>query len=148
MVDFLSMLPKILRGVGDSDQAREQAVFAAWAAVVGDHLRRATAPIKLEKKTLLVAVSDATWRNQLRHFSAQALFKLNSLLKGPVVTQIEFVVNPRFVEESHPVTREVRFVAPEMQALPLMDKANSIPDEEMRALFLRVAGKCLERRAR
>lgn len=148
MTELLKLLPQILRKAGDSDEAREQAVFAAWAAAVGAPLRKVTTPVKLERKTLLVAVPDSTWRDQLKRFRGQALFKLNSLLGAPAVTAIEFVINPRSVRLAHQAPDEIRFIAPEKQALQLRDQADRISNTEIREAFLRAAGKCLERRAR
>ena len=148
MIDLLKLLPLLLRQAGDSDEAREQAVFAAWAAAAGVQIRRATAPIRLERKTLMVAVPDATWRTQLQKFSGQALFKLNSLLGSPAVTGIEFVINPEIIREHAVPAPQVKFVAPDQQAMPLRESADRISDPEIRAIFLRAAGKCLERRAR
>ncbi len=148
MTDLLKLLPQLLRHAGDSDEAREQAVFAAWTAAVGPPVRKVTAPLRLERKTLLVAVPDATWRAQLNRVRGQALFKLNSLLGAPVVTQIDFVINPAIIEEQSQPSREIVFVAPDEQAMPLRIAADRIPDEEIRATFLRAAGKCLERRAK
>ena len=148
MTDLLKLLPRLLRHAGDSEEARQQAVFAAWVAVVGSQVRKVTAPIRLERKTLMVAVTDATWRAQLRRMSGQALFKLNSLLGAPVVTTIDFVVNPDVILQQQDIPQEVVFEAPEMQALPLREDADQIPDPEIRDLFLRAAGKCLDRRAK
>lgn len=148
LTNLLRLLPQLLRHAGDSDEAREQAVFAAWAAAVGSHIRHATNPVRLERKTLIVAVPDSTWRGQLQKIKGQALFRLNSLLGVPTVTAIEFVVNPDLIPEPEPAPPEITFTAPERQTLSLRDKADRIPDPETRALFLRAAGKCLERRAR
>jgi hypothetical protein len=148
LTDLLKLLPQMLRHAGDSDEARQQAVFAAWSAAVGSQVRRATTPVRLEKKTLIVAVADANWRTQLRRMSGQALFKLNSLLGTPTVTLIEFVVNPDLVVHQAQAPDEITFIAPDKQALPLKADAEKIPDPEIRATFLRAAGKCLERRAK
>ncbi|HWC78253.1 MAG TPA: DciA family protein [Blastocatellia bacterium] len=148
MKDLLRLLPVLLRQAGDSDEAREQAAFAAWAGAVGEQIRRVTAPMKLERKTLLVAVHDQTWKNELERFKGQALFKLNSLLGAPGVTAIEFIVNREFVERNTPQAPSITFIAPEQQALPLRSNADRISQPEIRAAFLRAAGKCLERRAR
>ena len=147
MTDLLKLLPLLLRQAGDSDEAREQAAFAAWVGAVGAQINRVTSPMRLERKTLLVAVPDATWRTQLRKMSGQALFKLNSLLGAPAVTAIEFVINPEVVKRNHYLPPEITFVAPEKQALALRERAAGINDPEIRAVFLRAAGKCLERRA-
>jgi predicted nucleic acid-binding Zn ribbon protein len=146
LTDLLMLVPQMLRHAGDSDELREQAVFAAWLVAAGGPIRKVTAPVRLERKTLIVAVADATWRTQLMSMRGQALFKLNSLLGAPLVTSIEFVVNPHLIAREAEVTREVKFIAPEKQALPLRGQAERIPDPDIRATFLRAAGKCLERR--
>ena len=148
MTELLKLLPMLLRQAGDSDEAREQAVFAAWAAAAGAQIRRVTLPVRLERKTLMIAVPDATWRTQLQKFSGQALFKLNSILGSPAVTGIEFVINPEIIERNTIVPPQVRFIAPDQQAMPLRESADRISNPEIRATFLRAAGKCLERRAR
>jgi len=148
LTDLLTLVPPMLLRASDSDEAREQAVFAAWVVVVGGPIRKFTAPIRLERKTLLVAVPDATWRAQLMSMRGQALFKLNSLLGTPVVTTIEYVVNPALITYEQERSEEVKFIAPEKQLAGLREQADQIPDPEIRRVFLSVAGKCLERRAK
>src|SRR5689334_25031924 len=92
MTSLLNLLPRMLRHVGDSEEVRQHAVFAAWTAAVGSQVRRVTAPLRLERKTLIVAVADQTWRSQLGRIKGQALFRLNSLLGAPVITTIEFEI--------------------------------------------------------
>ena len=148
MTSLLKLLPQMLRQVGDTEEARQQAVFVAWAAVAGTQVRKVTSPVRLERKTLIVAVPDSTWRAQLKNISRQVLFSLNSLLGSPVVTAIEFVINPALIDTAIDMPHEVSFTAPEKQALPLRERAREIANEDLRATFLRAAGKCLERRAR
>ena len=145
LTDLLRLVPQIIRHAGDSDEVREQAVFAAWLVAVGGPVRKVTTPIRLERKTLIIAVPDTTWRTQLMSMRGQALFKLNSLLGAPLVTTIEFVVNPSLIIRESEPSNEVKFTAPEKQALPLRKQADRIPDPEIREIFLRAAGKCLER---
>jgi len=147
MTDILKLLPQLLRQAGDLEEAREHLVFAGWAAAAGAQLAKTTAPVRLERKTLIVAVPDATWKAQLKRMSGQLLFKLNSLLGAPTVTLIEFVVKPDAIPEQ-PAPLEITFTAPDSQALPLRDSASRIPDPEIRDAFLRAAGKCLDRRAK
>jgi hypothetical protein len=142
------LVPQMLLRASDSDEGREQAVFAAWVVVVGGPIRKVTAPVRLERKTLIVAVPDSTWRTQLMSMRGQALFKLNSLLGSPVVTAIEYVVNPALIIPEPEPSEEVTFIAPERQVAGLREQADQIPDPEMRRVFLSVAGKCLERRAK
>src|SRR6266705_5057227 len=97
LTDVLKLVPQMLRRAGDSDETREQAVFAAWLVAVGGPIRKVTAPIRLERKTLIVAVPDPTWRKQLMSMRGKALFNLNSLLGTPLVTAIEYVINPNLI---------------------------------------------------
>ena len=138
----------MIRQSGDSDEAREQAAFAAWIVASGSHVRKVTRPLRLERKTLIVAVPDSTWRSQLGQMRGQFLFKLNSLLGNPLVTSLEFVVNPSVIVNDLQPPQPVKFIAPEKEALPLREQADRIDDPEVRAAYLRAAGKCLERRAR
>jgi hypothetical protein len=147
MIQLQTLIPRLLRRTEDSNEAREQSVFASWIVAVGDHIRRATTPVKLERKTLIVAVVDATWRKQLRSVAGELLFKINSLLGAPLVTSIEFVVNPTLIAKTPEPARPYNFTAPEQQAAPLRRIAEDIPDAEIRGVFLRAAGKCLERKA-
>src|SRR5713226_9601424 len=127
LTDLLMLVPQMLRHAGDSDEVREQAVFAAWLVAVGGPIRKVTAPVRLERKTLIIAVPDATWRTQLMSMRGQALFKLNSLLGAPLVTTIEYVVNPSVIVRETELPREVKFTAPEKQALSLRKQADEIP---------------------
>jgi hypothetical protein len=147
LTELFRLLPALLRKAGDSEEARQQAVFAAWAAAVGSALRKVTVPMRLERKALIVAVPDKTWRTELQKLSGQALFRLNSILGTPAVTTIEFVINSEAVIKQSVHPSPVRFIAPDQQAKPLRDKARRINNPEVRAAFLRAAGKCLDRRA-
>ncbi|MBI3651326.1 MAG: DUF721 domain-containing protein [Acidobacteria bacterium] len=148
MIDLLKLLPTLLRKAGDSEEARQQAVFAAWIGVVGQPLRQFSYPVRLERKTLIVAVSNTTWQSQLHKMRGHILFKLNSLLGAPTVTTLEFVINPEIIQQLNQAPPPVHFVAPEKYQQALRQDAEAIPKPELREAFLRAAGKCLDRRYR
>jgi predicted nucleic acid-binding Zn ribbon protein len=148
MTELLKLLPTIIRNSGESEAAREHAVFAAWLVTVGSQIRQISNPIKLERKTLIVAVLSTTWRTQLRRMRDPLLFKLNSLLGSPVITTIEFVINPDMINAALKKPQEIAFIAPKEHQANLRDQANAIPNPELRDAFLRAAGKCLDRRYR
>jgi hypothetical protein len=148
MTELLKLLPTIIRNSGESDEAREQAVCAAWLVAVGSQIRQISSPLKVERKTLIVAVASTTWRSQLRRMRDPLLFKLNSLLGSPVITTIEFVINPDMINPALRKPQEVSFVAPYEHQEKLREKADAIPNEALRDTFLRAAGKCLDRRNR
>ena len=148
MTSLAKLLPRLLLQAGDSQEAKEQSVFAAWSVSVGRQVHRVTAPIRLEGKTLVVAAVDSAWSTQLSGMKGQIVFKINSLLGAALVSRLQFVINKEFVRCAHQMPAEVQFVAPDEQAQPLGEKAGRIEDPELRTLFLRAAGKCLDRRAR
>ncbi|MEW6129238.1 MAG: DUF721 domain-containing protein [Acidobacteriota bacterium] len=148
MTELLKLLPMILRKAGDSEEAREQAVFAAWLVSVGSQIRQISRPLKLEKKTLIIAVLSANWRAQLHKMREPLIFKLNSILGTPTLRTIEFVINPDKIVEAQKPPQEISFIAPEEHQLQLRDKAEAIPNTDLREAFLRAAGKCLDRRYR
>jgi len=145
MEGLTSLLPKVLLEAGGSDEAREHCVCAAWVAVVGSQVSRVTTPIGLYQKRLVVAVLDNSWRVQLNKMSGQIAFRINALLGAAVVRTIDLAVNEKKVHAAHPSQAPVTFLAPAEYALPLREKADLIPDQDLREAFLRVAGKCLER---
>ncbi len=153
MDDLFKALPKLLRAAGESEEVAEAAAFAAWRRVAGEGLRGSAVPFRLYHKTLVVAVPDATWRRQLEGVSGQYLFRINSLVGQPLVTYIEFRVDPKTVAEERArrrnseyerLTREENALR---RAVELDDAARQIHDEELRRRFLIAAGSCLNRRS-
>ncbi len=120
------------------------ACCAAWALSVGDATLRASRAVALTDRTLTVAVQDARWKRQLEVLAPQILFRLNGLLRQPLVTRIHIIVDRKFVVSgSRPA---VPVVLPAV-TLPkeLVDSADIIHDETLRAQFLRLATACLAR---
>jgi hypothetical protein len=152
MDDLFQALPKLLRAAGDAEEVLEAAAFAAWRRAAGEALRGCAVPFRLHRKTLVVSVSDATWRKQLEGVSPQLLFRVNSLLGQAVITFIEFRVDPQTVNEERARTRQSHHerLAGEGNALgrahELDEAASAIRDEELRRRFLLAAGSCLSRK--
>src|SRR5256714_6627034 len=109
MDDLFQALPKFLRAGGESEEASEAAAFAAWRRVAGEALRASAVPFRLYRKTLVVSVSDATWRKQLEGISPQLLFRLNSLLGQALVTYIEFRIDPQTVNNERARLRQSQY---------------------------------------
>src|SRR5919197_4393903 len=97
MDDLFRALPELLRAAGEVEEVAEAAALVAWRRVAGEGLRAQAVPFRLYRKTLVVAVADATWQKQLEPMSGQLLFRLNSLLGQAVVTFIEFRIDPKTV---------------------------------------------------
>lgn len=142
------MLPSLLRQAEDSPEAKEYAAFAAWDAAAGDAVRRVCVPTRLYTRRLLVATVDQTWKTQLDRLAPQLIFRVNSLLGAPLVTQILFRIDPAVVRAANargepPPTLD-RDAA--KLAVELAPDAEPIEDSDMRDLFLRAASRCLARR--
>ena len=150
MNDLFRALPELLRAAGDAEEVAEAAALAAWRRVAGEQLRGQAVPFRLYRKTLTVAVADATWQRQLEQVAGQLLFRLNSVLGQPVVTYIEFRIDPQTVrvERARLRGRVVDRVAQERRALhcarAVQEAAGAIRDEDLRRRFLLAAGSYMD----
>ncbi len=153
MDDLIRALPKLLRAAGEAEEVAEAASFVAWRRVAGEALRGCAVPFRLYRKTLVVAVPDATWRRQLEEVSGQLIFRLNSLLGQALVTYIEFRVDPQTVQaerERAQASARDQHAAEEAayaRAGELRAAAAAIHDEDLRRRFLLAAGSCLNRQS-
>jgi hypothetical protein len=140
MDELIKTFPKLLRSVGDSKELAEAAAMAAWKHAAGDGLRTQAVPIALEGKTLVVAVADAVWQKQLGAMKGQLLFRINTILGQPLVSQIELRIDSRISG-----TRALPAIVGKEQAvdnevpLELWSAANAIQDKQLRQTFLKAA---------
>lgn len=155
MDDLIRTLPKLLRAAGETEEVLEAAALVAWKRVAGEGLRAQAVPFRLYRKTLIVAVADATWQKQLEAMSGQLLFGLNSLLGQAIITYIEFRIDPKTVhkerasikvEETDRTERERRALRSVSGEIAVA--AGAIHDEDLRRRFLLAAGSCIDRRER
>src|SRR5919205_2361003 len=151
MDELFKALPQLLRAAGESEEVSEAAAFAAWRRVAGEAMRGCAVPFRLYNRTLVIAVPDVTWRNQLEKVSPQLIFRLNSLLGQALVTYIEFRVDPQTVGRERARARRTQYerLVEEERALrraaELHDAASAIHDEDLRRRFLPPAGSCMNR---
>lgn len=147
MNQLIKSLPGVLRAAGDSEEVAEAAAIAAWKFAAGDGLKGHAVPVKVENRTLTVAVADAIWQKQLHSMRGQLLFRINSILGQPIVGAIDFVIEPKLVrvqtEEQKPPEQPLDNEVP----LELWSAANAIHDKELRKRFLKTALHSLKRRA-
>jgi hypothetical protein len=155
MEDLFRTLPKLLRAAGETEEVLEAAALVAWRRVAGEGLRAQAVPFRLYRKTLIVAVADATWQKQLEAMSGQLLFRLNSLLGQAVVTYIEFRIDPKTVRAERDAARAETANRGEQERRALKTvsgdisvAADAIHDEDLRRRFLLAAGSCIDRRER
>ena len=141
------LLPALVRTADDSAEARECAAFTAWNGAAGAGVRRASAPVRLDGRLLVVATADATWKTQLERLAPQLIFRINALLGAPLVTRIAFRVDPAAVAAAHEPEPPPQIAAGDVAACAadLARDAEAIEDPELRAAFLRAASRCLAR---
>ena len=146
MNQLIKSLPTVVRAAGDSAEVAEAAAIAAWKHAAGDGLKEHAVPLKLDNRTLIIAVADPIWRKQLTSMRGQMLFRVNSILGQPLVGALDFVIDPKLVKsrveqpEQHdePLDNEV--------PLELWAAANAIHDKELRKSFLKTALLSLKRK--
>lgn len=148
MENLIRSLPKILQAAGDSPEVAEAACLAAWKHAAGDGLRDHAVPLRLHRKTLIIAVADTTWQKQLKSLSGQLLFRLNSILGQPLVTFVDFRVDPNAVANSRGpryANRASRELNPVTVSVELLTAAAEIKDKDLRRTFLGAAMSCINR---
>ena len=146
MNQLIKSLPGVLRAAGGAEEVAEAAAIAAWKHAAGDGLKDHAVPLKLEGRTLTIAVADAIWQKQLTSMRGQLLFRVNSILGQPLVGALDFVIDPKLVQartekpkpQEQPLDNEV--------PLELWSAANAIHDKELRKRFLKTALLALKRR--
>jgi hypothetical protein len=89
---ILQTLPGLI-GELRGPEAREAIVFAIWPTIVGEQLREISATVRLEDKTLVVAVPGIEWKREFQQHAGSIVYKLNASLKNSVVDRLEFVID-------------------------------------------------------
>ena len=145
MEELLKSLSKVLQAHQDSPELNEAAAVAAWKHAIGDGLRQHTTALRLEGKTLIVAVRDAIWQKQLNTMKSQLLFRVNSILGQPLLNNIELKIDPKSLIV---VSREKKAdeIVDNEVPLELWSAAAAIEDRQLRQKFLRAATGALRRK--
>ena len=146
MNQLIKSLPQVLKAAGNSAEVAEAAAIAAWKHAAGDGLKEHAVAVKLENRTLTVAVADPIWQKQLNAMRGQLLYRVNTILGQPLVSSFNFVIDrerakPRVEQPKHyeePLDNEV--------PLELWSAANTIHDKELRRNFLKTALLSLKRK--
>ncbi|HEU4930648.1 MAG TPA: DUF721 domain-containing protein [Pyrinomonadaceae bacterium] len=139
MNQLIKSLPGVLRAAGDSTEVAEAAAIAAWKHAAGDGLKEHAVPLKLEDRTLTIAVADAIWQKQLTSMRGQLLFRVNSILGKPLVGALDFIVDSKIAKPSVEQPAQRDEVLDNEVPLELWSAANAIHDKELRRKFLKTA---------
>ena len=146
MDELLSLLPTILQQSGYQPEVCEQAAFAAWDHAVGKAVAVKCIPCRLHEKHLIVITPDQTWKTQLQKMTSEIIFKVGRILGAPLVTYIEYRVDPKYVAMRRQDSPHIRFDRLEQWRKELEADAEQIADPELRDIFLRAASKSLARK--
>jgi hypothetical protein len=147
MEELLKSLPKVLRAHQDSPELKEAAAFAAWKHAIGDGLKQHTTAKRLDGKTLIVAVRDAIWQNQLDSMKSHLLFRVNSILGQPLLNNIELVIDPKSLKVTS-LEKKADVTVDNEVPIELWSAASAIEDRQLRQKFLRAAIAALKRKER
>src|SRR5215213_4451915 len=138
MNQLIKSLPQVLRAAGDSAEVAEAAALAAWKHAAGDGLKEHAVPLKLEDRRLTVAVADPIWQKQLTSMRGQLLFRVNTILGQPLVSALDFVIDPKLAKRAEQ-TQQAEEALDNEVPLELWSAANAIHDKELRKSFLKTA---------
>lgn len=85
-----SVLDGLLSRMGLASTLAGWRVVNAWPEIVGERVAAVTRPVRYEDNTLVVAVPDAGWRQELHLQTDLILEKIHELPGGKVVKKIRF----------------------------------------------------------
>jgi predicted nucleic acid-binding Zn ribbon protein len=68
------------------------AIWRLWDEVVGDAIARRAQPVRLRKRTLVIAVSSAPWMQELHMLKRSMIEALNARLPQPLVDELHLVL--------------------------------------------------------
>ena len=145
MNQLIKSLPQVLKAAGSSAEVAQAAAIAAWKHAAGDGLKEHAVALKLENRTLTVAVADPIWRKQLTAMRGQLLYRINTILGQPLVSAFEFVIDPKLAKASVKPSNEQDNPLDNEVPLELWSAANAIHDKELRKSFLKTALLSLKR---
>jgi hypothetical protein len=146
MKQLIKSLPGVLRASGNAEEVAQAAALAAWKHAAGEGLKDHAVPLKLEQRTLTVAVADVIWQKQLHAMRGQMMFRVNSILGQAIVSAIEFVVDPKLAKARREAPKPADEPLDNEVPLELWSAANAIHDKELRRSFLKTAMASLKRK--
>jgi len=146
MNQLIKSLPQVLRASGNSAEVAEAAAIAAWKHACGDGLKEHAVALKLENRTLTVAVADPIWQKQLTAMRGQLLYRVNTILGQPLVSAFNFVIDRERVKPRVEQPKHDEELRDNEVPLELWSAANTIHDKELRKNFLKTALLSLKRK--
>ncbi|UCD63323.1 MAG: DUF721 domain-containing protein [Candidatus Zixiibacteriota bacterium] len=84
-------LGRVIKSAGLTDKYHGWMVVTQWAKIVGPDLARVARPERYDDGTLIVAVPDASWRQELSMKQDELLEKIRSHPYGKSITRIRLI---------------------------------------------------------
>ncbi len=138
------VLEGISRSRGWDRRMAPYRVFELWDSVCGRELRDVAAPLEIRGHTLVVAVRDQVWVNQLSFLAEDLRGRINVLVGGDFFSRIRFVVDAekvgnRQAETAGEAAPAAGIPRPGGEELRKLDKLlASVDDEEVRDILRKV----------
>lgn len=85
-------LPAVLARIGLKSKVQVYRAVAEWQTIAGDAVARHASAIKVEEKTLVVAVDSPAWMTQLLFLKEQILQKIAAQIGPGLIEDIRFIL--------------------------------------------------------
>lgn len=86
-----SIIDKVVRSLGMSRDYYGWLILSRWDEIVGEEIARHARAVKFEDGTLIVAVPDASWRQNLSMETEMILKKIHSEPHGQAVKKLRLI---------------------------------------------------------
>jgi predicted nucleic acid-binding Zn ribbon protein len=83
-------LDELIGNLGIQKRLKEYDAVLFWDDVVGDHIAKATTPVRIVQGVLVVKVKTSAWRNELTLQKRMLVQRLNDAIGERVVKDIRF----------------------------------------------------------
>jgi len=135
--ELSALLPTLFADKPLGKRLRESVIWRVWDRSVGQQIASKARPVAFREGTLTVVVSSSPWMQQLGFLKQQMMDALNSALGETMITTIYLkagITAPTLPPRaSH---RPTRCLTPQEETR-IAQEATAIPDEELRAAFIR-----------
>jgi predicted nucleic acid-binding Zn ribbon protein len=74
------------------DKVKQYQLWGQWPQVVGEQIAQHAKPVRMRGKTLVVAVENASWMQELTMMRLQILTKVQQATSSTLITDIRFVM--------------------------------------------------------
>ncbi len=85
-------LPAVLARIGLKGKVQVYRAVVEWRAIAGEAVARHASAIKVEEKTLIVAVDSPAWMTQLLFLKEQILKKIAAQIGPGLIEDVRFVL--------------------------------------------------------